>query len=929
MGRMSEERFDLFMSLAGPDRKAVRELVRALRAAGMTVFYDENLPEYHGITEEIESALAGSTALLAYYSTHYTSRTACQYELTAAFLSGQREGDPTRRIMVINPHEETDHLQPAELADLKFDRLPAPGDKATMSDVVGRVTARLSGLTGTIGRLPGPDRRRWYTDRTAGTPDFVGRYHDLWALHSALTAHRFGLTKYSSSGGTCVLTGLPGIGKSALAAAYAWHFEAAHRAGVWWVSLAGCGPDPDDVAAQLTIALRDRLRDARVDGFNGPVDEIPGIFAGHVARQSEPSLLVIDDIPGELNAALTHRLAVSSAGDRLRTVLISNRADLDTPARRIEIGPMEIDDAMEMLRGYRAGTDRETAALARRVGASPMALRLAGRILQGGPGLVDYAELTERIDRDAVTMAPVTALLHDRLDALDETARQLLRLAVVCSPAALPAVLVKRLLGASDAARAVEALHQELVVITGARSWQVHALVRDAARAHLPASDWTALAAQAADAVLGISGADRAEETLLVRHAAHLANRTDLPYDEIDALHRRVIEHFDGVGEAILALPHHRALADRHPDDPAILVAAARALHAIGAFEEARDRAASAARLAGNADLAHEAKRILAEALDASGSRIQAEPLWTSLMAEGGAAPADSTLAYLRSRRLRGQHQSARQGLAELIARLGDAPVTFHQAQAARLELARTEVETNAQVAARRRAADVIRAYAERGLAGHVNAIEATRLLADARLTLALTDLKADHDGWQNAAQELQQLRDRYADSHGPRNTLTLTLAVAYAEALTALGRPGDARRAIQAVRDDLAQRFEPVHPTVLRAEVVLGYAAAQCGRHQDAREHFARAYEGQRKVLGELHPHTLRSEFNLGVALKMTGDSAGARTHLTHMLRHAPGSVGIGTDLFWQGLFGSGLSLLPTRLWRKLGNSPKPPEDC
>lgn len=97
-----------------------------------------------------------------------------------------------------------------------------------------------------------------------------------------------------------MLTGLPGIGKSALAAAYPWHFDAAHRAGVWWVSLAGCGPEPDDVAAQLTTALRDRLRDARVDGFNGPADEIPGIFAGHVARQSEPSLLVIDDIPGEL-----------------------------------------------------------------------------------------------------------------------------------------------------------------------------------------------------------------------------------------------------------------------------------------------------------------------------------------------------------------------------------------------------------------------------------------------------------------------------------------------------------------------------------------------------------------------------------------------------------------------------------------------------
>lgn len=115
-------------------------------------------------------------------------------------------------------------------------------------------------------------------------------------------------------------------------------------------------------------------------------------------------------------------------------------------------------------------------------------------------------------------------------------------------------------------------------------------------------------------------------------------------------------------------------------------------------------------------------------------------------------------------------------------------------------------------------------------------------MLADARLTLALTDLKADPAGWQDAARELERLRDQHAETHGQRSVLTLTLAVAHAEALIALGRPGPARRAVQAVRDDFLDRLGPEHPAALRADMVLGYAAAQFHEYAAARDHNARA---------------------------------------------------------------------------------------
>src|SRR2546430_17435285 len=121
MTNESGARFDVFMSLAGPDRPAVRELVDALKAADLRVFIDGDREPDRPITAEIEAALRDSKTLLLYYSRHFTGRPAGQYELMAAFVAGQREGMPTGRIMVINPHDEVDHLLPVELAEDKFE----------------------------------------------------------------------------------------------------------------------------------------------------------------------------------------------------------------------------------------------------------------------------------------------------------------------------------------------------------------------------------------------------------------------------------------------------------------------------------------------------------------------------------------------------------------------------------------------------------------------------------------------------------------------------------------------------------------------------------------------------------------------------------------------------------------------------------------
>jgi len=918
--------YDVFVSLAGPDRPAVRDLVDALKDAKLQVFLDEeDIPQYHGITAEIERALHESKTLLAYYSRHFAGRAACQYELTAAFLAGQRQGDPTARIMVLNPHGETDHLVPVELAEDRFDRLPAVSDRASMARLVARIKAKVAGVDGYIGGVPFTDAPTWYGRRVPGAHGFVGRYGELWALHSALHRHKYGLTQDTVSGGVAVLSGMPGIGKSELAAAYAWRFGSAHLGGVYWVSL--IGTDSGQVRASLADALRDlaMLDAAHLRGASA--DEVIAAFAGRVSRGTEPSLLVVDDIPTELDADVVTALTVP-AGRRLYTVLVTNRPALGSRASVVPVGGMSLEDSVALLRRYRAGSVLDVTRLAERLDGHPFALTLAGRRLRDREGLVSYSDFVARLDGDPPTRHRFTSLLRERILALDEPARRALYLATMCSPAAIPAALLERVLGA-DSEAAVIGLRDQLVATRLDSAWQVHTLVRDAAHEYLPEPKWTTLAVEAARAVLDLRGLDPTDTSLVVRHAGHLSARSDLPADLTDALLYLVVEHYDERGEPVLALPFHTRLADLHPDDSAVLVRAARCHQLTGAPEAAYGYASHGLTLATDPVVRRAALRWAAQALDARAAYTDADPLWTELLIDPGNDPTEFDLAYAHALRQRGRHAEAKQRLTALATRLGDDEAVFHLAQAVQLELARVEIDTDSQGAARRRAYAVLSAYRVRALAYHVNAAEAGRVYAEARLALALTDLSTDPRTWHDAARDLQELRDGYESTHGPRNLFTLDTAVAYALALTALGKPGDARRAIEAVQEDLLAALGERHPTYLQARMVLGFAAAQCGHNDLARRYFTEAYEGQREVLGQTHPATLRSQLGLGVALKLTGDSAQAARMFTAVRRAAPTSVGRRTDLFGQAFTASVLRWLPSPVWRMLSTAHKSEEEC
>ncbi len=339
--------WDVFLSYSRGDVDRVRPLARALRDRGLSVFTDETgVASFAGISDTIRRELARSKALLAYYSVGYPEREACQWELTTAYLAGLGEGDPRRRVMVVNPEHGTGHIHPVELRDARHASADDPGALAT--DVRNHV-----------GRLDGPMPVREYgaVRRTGGTPEpfpeFLGRLPELWQVHSALHAHSAPLVTGRAAAHAVQIRGMAGIGKSRLAQEYALRFEAAYPGGVYWLSGGSYEEYEERYEAYATGAGSRR-----------------GDTAG------EPFLWIVDGVPeGRLATRELARFAAPRPGGHTLFTLRSRAYDgLGTP---VDLGPLDAAHARVLV-----GDD----VLAQAVGGHPGALDVLGRAVRAGHG---------------------------------------------------------------------------------------------------------------------------------------------------------------------------------------------------------------------------------------------------------------------------------------------------------------------------------------------------------------------------------------------------------------------------------------------------------------------------------------------------------------------------------------------------------------
>jgi hypothetical protein len=204
--------FDLFISYRRQDAERVLPLVAALGERHVSVWLDQQaISEFAAITDAIRHGLAQSKALLAWYSAAYPTSRPCQMELTAAVLAAQREGDPRRRILVVNPEPRGIHIEPVALRDAQY--AVAPSDAAEYSRLADRIAAHLADLPGPLGAILPTMPPIQYGVTLTGTARFVGRLPDLWRIHSALHASESSIISGTHAPGLAIVSGFGGVGK--------------------------------------------------------------------------------------------------------------------------------------------------------------------------------------------------------------------------------------------------------------------------------------------------------------------------------------------------------------------------------------------------------------------------------------------------------------------------------------------------------------------------------------------------------------------------------------------------------------------------------------------------------------------------------------------------------------------------------------------
>ncbi|MEV0778847.1 TIR domain-containing protein [Streptomyces sp. NPDC050428] len=513
----SPAEWDVFVSYSRFDVQKIDVLVPALQALGLRVFVDDTaVDDFSSITATITEALSRSKVLLALYSADYPKRRACQWELTYAYLSGQHEGDPRRRTLVINPEHSADHVHPMELRDARH--WPWPTVQKAVGRLAERVAAHVNAITTPMGDLAHAPFVPWLpAPARTGSMHFTGRLAEQWRIHTALHRHRSPLVAQAGAGRTAQLRGMPGIGKTLLAQEYALHFSSAFPGGIFWFDLHRlAGSRPSDVMAAYTEQVHTVLSAL---GLDPPATSLPGLLS-HLAvalgERGTHCLWVVDGVPDGLSADDLHLLR----GPHLlsATLITSRSLRYSSFAEAIDVPPLNDADGYRLLTSLRAPQgDPERAAarsLVRDVDGHPQALDLLAGLTEHG----DFIRLRNRFhapESDVLTNRrplsrergtdtspappsppPATDFLSSPLSG-NLSSDDLLRLFATASPEPLAQTTLEDVLSTvgpydpweipSVVAEAVDTLlgHGALRPDrTRERSWTIHPLLARAVRRH-------------------------------------------------------------------------------------------------------------------------------------------------------------------------------------------------------------------------------------------------------------------------------------------------------------------------------------------------------------------------------------------------------------------------------------------------------------
>jgi tetratricopeptide (TPR) repeat protein len=378
-----------FISYAAADRSWAAWIAWALETTGYSTFVDARDIEYgQSFVHQVRQALAHCDQMIMLLTPRYLMS-----ELTAAELSAAFARDPTGgrglllpvRVEKCDPGDRIGGMGFVDLVGLDeasarnrllrhIERAHAKPSSPPLFPARAwepRVTPPFPESEPKIWNLP--PRLKFFTDRE----DLLARIRERFAVEP------------TSGTKIQVLTGLGGIGKSALAIEYAYRFRSDYRVG-WIIT----SDSPDSFASGVAGL-------ARAIGLPEPELRYEGSLLESLRRWLEtngPWLLIFDD--ADEPEVLRPLLPLSANGHVLVTSRNLQWSDI---AQRIEVDVLPRAASIFLLRERTKDDDIAIAdKVAAILGDLPLGLELAGTYCaQTGTSLADYAEKLERGYSDA------------------------------------------------------------------------------------------------------------------------------------------------------------------------------------------------------------------------------------------------------------------------------------------------------------------------------------------------------------------------------------------------------------------------------------------------------------------------------------------------------------------------------------------------
>lgn len=400
------------------------------------------------IQERMNKAMKDALLVVAWCSRSFAAARACQWMLTVTWLIGLEEGSPQRRLLIINPEDNDDHILPETLRRAsRGDNLPAHDlencaakiaerlketaaglfglgdqappshlanaipkttDKPTLQEALGvalhpgnsplvEVKRHISSLSDRLAQLAalGEAKKMFlggqYPWQLLETPRFAGHQEHLWTLHAMLAD--------MPCVGIVNENGMSGLGCAALAEEYGLRFAAAYPGGILRLSAAF-----DRDSQLLTLARSLRLAPYAPAGRRRLNDlspiELEQLLGNHLSG-ARSYLWVVSDLPADLSATELEPWQAPTANGR--TIFVSNGRPMPAALPVVTLAPLSTANALALITSRLPPKTEEDAIFAQNIldglGGHAMALDLAGTAILRRGYEETAADISHRSDR--------------------------------------------------------------------------------------------------------------------------------------------------------------------------------------------------------------------------------------------------------------------------------------------------------------------------------------------------------------------------------------------------------------------------------------------------------------------------------------------------------------------------------------------------